>query len=49
VSDPAELAKLEQLAALKSSYERTDFVMKAGRATMPTAKPCRVYDHPVLR
>ena len=38
VSDPAGLAKLEQLAALKSSYERTDFVMKAGWATMPTAK-----------
>jgi hypothetical protein len=38
VSDPAGPAKLEQLAALKSSYERTDFVMKAGWATMPTAK-----------
>src|SRR5687768_16170662 len=38
VSDPAGPAKLEQLAALKSSYERTDFVMKSGWATMPTAK-----------
>src|SRR5918995_4139444 len=38
VSDPAGPAKLEQLAALKSSYERTEFVMKAGWATMPTAK-----------
>ena len=38
VSDPAGPAKLEQLAALKLSYERTDFVMKAGWATMPTAK-----------
>jgi hypothetical protein len=31
-------AKLEQLKALKSSYERRDFVMKAGWATIPTAK-----------
>src|SRR5688572_8785750 len=38
VSDPAGPAKLEQLAALKPSYARTDFVMKAGWATMPTAK-----------
>jgi hypothetical protein len=38
VSDPAGPAKLEQLAALKASYERTEFVMKAGWATMPTAK-----------
>ena len=38
VSDPAGPAKLEQLALLKSSWERTDFVMKAGWATMPTAK-----------
>jgi hypothetical protein len=38
VSDPAGPAKLEQLAALKSSWERTDFVMKAGWATLPTAK-----------
>ena len=38
VSDPAGPAKLEQLKAVKSSYERTDFVMKAGWATIPTAK-----------
>ena len=38
VSDPAGPAKLEQLAALKASYERTDFVMKAGWATIATAK-----------
>jgi hypothetical protein len=38
VSDPAGPAKLEQLAALKASYARADFVMKAGWATMPTAK-----------
>ena len=38
VSDPAGPAKLEQLAVLKSSWERTEFVMKAGWATMPTAK-----------
>jgi hypothetical protein len=38
VSDPAGPAKLEQLAALKMSYERTEFVMKAGWATIATAK-----------
>jgi hypothetical protein len=38
VSDPAGPAKLEQLKALKSSYERRDFVMKAGWATIPSAK-----------
>ena len=38
VTDPAGPAKLEQLAALKSSYERTEFVTKAGWATMPAAK-----------
>jgi hypothetical protein len=38
VSDPAGPAKLQQLAALKSSYERTEFVMKAGWATIATAK-----------
>src|SRR5918999_5914679 len=38
LSDPAGPAKLEQLAALKTSYERRDFVMKAGWATMPAAK-----------
>ena len=38
VSDPAGPAKLEQLKAVKSSYERTDFVIKAGWATIPTAK-----------
>ena len=38
VSDPAGPAKLEQLKALKSSYERRDFVMKAGWATVPTTK-----------
>lgn len=38
VNDPAGPAKLEQLAALKSSWERREFVMKAGWATMPNAK-----------
>ena len=38
VSDPAGPAKLEQLALLKSPWERREFVMKAGWATMPTAK-----------
>ena len=36
--DPNAAAKLYQLGALKSSYERRDFVMKAGWATMPTTE-----------
>jgi hypothetical protein len=38
VSDPTGPAKLEQLAALGPSYERTDFVVMAGWATIATAK-----------
>lgn len=36
--DPNATAKLGQLDAMSSSYERRDFVMKAGWATMPTAE-----------
>lgn len=35
--DPEATAKLGQLAAIKSSYEQRDFVIKAGWATMPAA------------
>lgn len=37
-TDPNAMAKLDQLEAISSSYERRDFVMKAGWATMPTAE-----------
>ena len=37
-ADPETLAKLEQLGALETSYERRDFVMKTGWATMPAAE-----------
>jgi len=36
-SDPAGPAKLQQLAALKSSWERREFVMKTGWATIASA------------
>ena len=36
-ADPETSAKLEQLGVLESSYERRDFVMKTGWATMPAA------------
>lgn len=35
--DPDSMAKLDQLVAMKTSYEQRDFVMKAGWATMPPA------------
>jgi hypothetical protein len=37
-ADPNGTAKLGQLGAITSSYERRDFVMKAGWATMPSAE-----------
>lgn len=37
-SDPAGPAKLQQLAILKSSWERREFVMKTGWATIAGAK-----------
>lgn len=36
-TDPQATAKLAELGALVSTYERKDFVMKAGWATMPSA------------
>jgi hypothetical protein len=36
-ADPEAMAKTAQLGALSSWYERRDFVMKAGWATMPAA------------
>ena len=36
-ADPEATAKTAQLGALSSWYERRDFVMKAGWATMPAA------------
>jgi hypothetical protein len=36
--DPDATAKFAQLGAIKSSYERRDFVMKAGWATVPAAE-----------
>jgi hypothetical protein len=33
--DPDTTAKLEQLLAMKSSYDQRDFVIKSGWATMP--------------
>jgi len=35
--DPAESAKLKELAKLVSSYDQRDYVMKAGWATVPAA------------
>lgn len=35
--DPDSMNKLEELVAMKSSYEQRDFVMKTGWATMPSA------------
>jgi hypothetical protein len=37
-ADPEAAAKLAQLGAITSSYERQDFVMKAGWATTPSAE-----------
>jgi hypothetical protein len=37
-ADPEATAKTAQLGALSSWYERRDFVMKTGWATMPTAQ-----------
>jgi hypothetical protein len=37
-ADPEVAAKLGLLGAMKSSYERRDFVMKAGWATIPAAQ-----------
>lgn len=37
-SDPSASTKLEQLGALTSSYERREFVMKTGWATVPSAE-----------
>jgi hypothetical protein len=37
-ADPEAMAKLSQLGGMKTSYERRDFVMKAGWATMPAAQ-----------
>jgi len=37
-ADPEATAKSAQLGALKSWYERRDFVMKAGWATVPAAQ-----------
>jgi hypothetical protein len=36
--DPESAAKFAQLGAIKLSYDRRDFVMKAGWATMPAAE-----------
>ena len=36
-ADPEATAKLKQLGALETSYERHEFVMKSGWATMPAA------------
>ena len=37
-TDPQGVAKLKQLGALETSYERRDFVMKSGWATVPAAE-----------
>lgn len=37
-ADPSASMKLTQLGALTSTYERRDFVMKAGWATMPATE-----------
>lgn len=37
-ADPDSLAKLAQLGAITSPYERREFVMKTGWATMPAAE-----------
>jgi hypothetical protein len=36
-ADPEAAAKLKQLGALETSYERHEFVMKSGWATVPAA------------
>jgi hypothetical protein len=36
-ADPQATAKLAELGALVATYERKDFVTKAGWATMPSA------------
>jgi hypothetical protein len=36
--DPESIAKLAAFAAIKTTYEQRDFVMKAGWATMPTGE-----------
>lgn len=36
-TDPNSLVKVAQLEAITSAYERRDFVMKAGWATVPAA------------
>jgi hypothetical protein len=37
-SDPNSMVKVAQLGTITSSYERRDFVMKAGWATAPAAE-----------
>jgi hypothetical protein len=37
-SDPSAADKLQQLDAITSSYERREFVMKTGWATVPSAE-----------
>ncbi len=37
-ADPDVTAKLQELGALKTSYERRDFIMKSGWATVPAAE-----------
>jgi hypothetical protein len=37
-ADPEATAKLKQLGALETSYERHEFVMKIGWATLPAAE-----------
>lgn len=37
-ADPETSTKLAQLAALETSYERRDFVLKTGWATMPASE-----------
>jgi hypothetical protein len=37
-ADPQAAAKLAELGAMKSSYEKRDFVMKSGWATMPATQ-----------
>jgi len=37
MADPDSIAKTQHVSALSSRYERRDFVMRAGWATMPAA------------
>jgi hypothetical protein len=37
-ADPQAATKLAELGAMKSSYEKRDFVMKSGWATMPATQ-----------